>query len=91
MPDTWKRVSKGINAIDFSPANQDRGAIFLIKDRGAYDLAKQGEIKKTFFNLCEEWASLPCFEGDTKGAYNQAVKPIEKLMEVYKSKAGKKQ
>lgn len=91
MPDTWERVSKSINAINFSPANQDRGAIFLIKERGAYDLAKQGKIKQAFFTLCEEWASLPCYEGDTKGAYNQAVKPIDRLMEVYRSKVGKKQ
>jgi len=90
MPKTWERVSKGINAIDFSPANQDRGAIFLIKERGAYNLAKQGDIKKTFFELCEEWASLPCYEGDKKGAYNQAVKPIEDLMTVYKNKSSKK-
>lgn len=89
MPDTWSRVSKAINAIDFSPPNQDRGAIFLIKERGVYNLAKQGEIKKTIFGLCKEWASLPCYDGDTKGAYNQAVKPINELMEVYKSKSNK--
>jgi lysozyme len=92
MPDTWNRVSKAINAIDFSPANQDRGAIFLIKERGALELAKQGQIKQSIFKLCKEWASLPCHENDTKGAYDQAVKPIGELMAVYeKKKSGKKQ
>jgi muramidase (phage lysozyme) len=91
MPDTWNRVSKSIGAIDFSPPNQDRGAIFLIKERGAYDLAKQGQTKDAIFKLCKEWASLPCYDGDTKGAYNQAVKPIEQLMAVYESKSSKKQ
>ena len=91
MPDTWERASKATNAIDFSPPNQDRAAVFLIKERGALDLVKQEKIKQATFALCEEWASLPCYEGDTKGAYNQAVKPIDKLMEVYKSKSGKKQ
>lgn len=92
MPDTWERASKAINAIDFSPPNQDRAAVFLIKERGALDLVKQGQIKKATFALCKEWASLPCFEGDTKGAYNQAVKPIGELMAVYeKRKSGKKQ
>jgi muramidase (phage lysozyme) len=92
MPDTWERASKATNAIDFSPPNQDRAAVFLIKERGALDLVKQEKIKQATFALCEEWASLPCFEGDTKGAYNQAVKPIGELMAVYeKSKSGKKQ
>lgn len=91
MPDTWAWVSKEINAKDFSPENQDRGAIALLKKRGVLDLIEKGEISTAFTKVCEEWASISCDKNSVIGAYpNQAVKPIGELMEVYKKKRGSK-
>lgn len=87
MPDTWAWVSKEINAKDFSPENQERGAIALLKKRGVLDLIEKGEISTAFTKVCEEWASVSCDKNSIEGAYpNQAVKPISELMKVYKKK-----
>jgi muramidase (phage lysozyme) len=85
MPKTWARISKKINAADFSPENQERGAVELLKERGAFKLIQEGKIETAFTYVCEEWASVSCYTHKTKGAYpNQAVKPISELMEVYR-------
>jgi muramidase (phage lysozyme) len=92
MPDTWERVSKKINAKDFSPENQERGAIELLKERGALKLIEQGRIEDALIKVCGEWASISCDKHSTVGAYpDQAVKPISELAQIYKKKKqGKK-
>jgi muramidase (phage lysozyme) len=88
MPDTWAWVSKEINAKDFSPENQERGAIALLKQRGVLSLIEEGKIEDALIGVCKEWASVSCDKEKVVGGLgkNQAVKPISELMEVYKKK-----
>lgn len=57
--DTWGECVKALGLKDFSPASQDKAAIYLITRRGALDEVQAGKIKKACDILCEEWASLP--------------------------------
>jgi muramidase (phage lysozyme) len=52
---TWD----SLNLPDFSPANQDRGAIELIKRRSAYQNILDGDLRAALNKCSYEWASLP--------------------------------
>jgi muramidase (phage lysozyme) len=52
---TWD----SLNLPDFSPENQDKGAIELIKRRGAYQNILDGNIRTALDKCSYEWASLP--------------------------------
>jgi muramidase (phage lysozyme) len=52
---TWD----SLNLPDFSPENQDKGAIELIKRRGAYQNIIDGNIRTALDKCSWEWASLP--------------------------------
>lgn len=51
QPGTW--ASLGLP--DFSPANQDKGAIMLLQRRGAYDDIRMGNIASAVGKLGQEW------------------------------------
>ena len=57
--DTWGDCVKALGLKDFSPASQDKAAIYLISRRGALDEVQAGKIKAACDILCFEWASLP--------------------------------
>lgn len=78
---TWEEVRSRLNLPDFSPDSQRKAAIQLLKDNDAYELAKAGKTDEALYKVCAVWASLPCHEGDTIGAYNQSVKPISEILE----------
>ena len=65
LPGTWNEASKAVGATDFSPANQDRAALFLIERRGVSldKLAKSGFDDDDLERLAPEWASLPTKKG----------------------------
>ena len=52
---TWD----SLNLPDFSPENQDKGAIELIKRRGAYQNILDGDLRPALDKCSWEWASLP--------------------------------
>jgi muramidase (phage lysozyme) len=52
---TWD----SLNLPDFSPENQDIGAVELIKRRGAYQNILEGNIRNALDKCSWEWASLP--------------------------------
>jgi muramidase (phage lysozyme) len=52
---TWD----SLNLPDFSPENQDKGAVELIKRRGAYQNILDGNIRNALDKCSYEWASLP--------------------------------
>ena len=56
---TWNNVAKQYGFRDFSPQNQDLGAIALIAGRGALDDVIKGNYKSAILKLGPEWASLP--------------------------------
>ena len=84
MPDTWEEKREKLNLPDFSPKSQDIAAIDLLNDVGAIALVESDQINKAIFVACGKFASLPCFEGDTVGAYDQSVKPMPALLQRYK-------
>ncbi|WP_297076350.1 peptidoglycan DD-metalloendopeptidase family protein [Thermoleptolyngbya sp. M55_K2018_002] len=70
---TWD----GLGLPDFSPANQDKGAIALLKSSGAYDLILSGDIDGAVCKAGPVWASLPCND------YNQPQKSTADLKAKY--------
>lgn len=56
---TWDGVAKALGLEDFSPLNQDLGAIELIRQRGALEDAERGDLMTAISKLGKEWASLP--------------------------------
>ncbi len=83
MSFTWDRIAKKIGLKDFSPANQDRFAIELLKECGAYDLIERGEIEKAIIAASPTWASLPKEDGGSVYS-NQKAKPMPALLQRYK-------
>lgn len=55
---TWDWVKNTIGLSDFSPASQDRAAIYLLKYRGALDYVKAGNFELALKKASSEWASL---------------------------------
>ncbi|WP_173911041.1 glycoside hydrolase family 104 protein [Acinetobacter sp. Marseille-Q1618] len=56
---TWNNVAQQYGLRDFSPRNQDLGAIALIAGRGALDDVIKGNYRQAILKLGPEWASLP--------------------------------
>lgn len=56
---TWDECAEALRLPDFSPASQDRAAVFLIKRRGAYRDIMEGRFYTAIRKCNKEWASLP--------------------------------
>jgi len=67
---------------DFSPESQDRAAIELLKQRGAYSLIREGRVYEAINACRKEWASLP------GAGYGQRELRAEALREVYVQAGG---
>ena len=71
---TWKDVAKAVGAKDFSPENQDKGAIELIRRSGALDNVLTGDFAGAINKLGDTWASLP------SSNYAQPKRTMESLL-----------
>lgn len=79
---TWKEISTAYKLPDFSPENQDKGAIILLHRRKAIDDILTGRIKEAIVKCNKEWASLP-------GApYGQPTKTFEQALKYYTEAGG---
>lgn len=56
---TWDGVRAKLGLQDFSPANQDAGAVELIRERGALNDVKAGRFESAVAKCRPVWASLP--------------------------------
>lgn len=79
---TWDTCQAALHLPDFSPTSQDRAAVFLIKQRGAYRDILAGRFKTAIRKCNSEWASLP------GSPYGQPVVNLDHLLAVYKSAGG---
>ena len=80
---TWQDFSKGL--IDFSPVNQDKAFIQLLKFEGAYSLIISGKFDSAVFKLCGRYASFPCsYQG--KNPAKQKVRKLASLRKFYLSR-----
>lgn len=72
---TWDRVARALGLKDFSPANQDIGAVKLLHDRGVLQDVLNGNIAKAVVNLRQEWQGFD-------------VKPLNTVLAKWNSMAG---
>jgi muramidase (phage lysozyme) len=56
---TWEAQAKKLNLQDFSPENQEKAAVGILKDTGALDALKAGEFEKAKKLMGTQWASIP--------------------------------
>lgn len=61
---TWRGIRDRLHLPDFSPASQDRAAVWLIGNCGALEDVLAGRIRTAIAKCSREWASLP---GNTAG------------------------
>ena len=74
---TWD----GLGLADFTPQNQDRGAIALIASRGATADVEAGDVAGAFESLSFEWASIPPYRYPGQG-----TKSLAHLMEYFEAR-----
>lgn len=64
---TWDDVARALGLTDFSPASQDKAAIWLMKRRGALEHVKRGEFDIATSKLGQEWQGLPSGASPNQG------------------------
>lgn len=64
---TWKGVQKKLGLTDFSPESQDKAAVELLKQRGAWDDVLKGDYHSAIGKLGNEWVSLPSSTNKNQG------------------------
>lgn len=74
---TWAYVCSELYLRDFSPFNQDRAALCLIKGRGALSAIDAGDIQNAITLCSKEWASLP------GAGYGQHEQKMSMLLAAY--------
>lgn len=77
---TWDGVKRNQGFKDFSPPNQDKGGLYLVRQRGVtnYDQRlSQSAFDTSIRKLGKEWASLP------GSPYGQPIKSMSELWRVY--------
>jgi muramidase (phage lysozyme) len=79
---TWRTVRDRMGLPDFSPASQDKAALYLIRKRGALDAVQRGDVEEAVRLCRQEWASLP---GNTAG---QPQRRFGDLLAVYERAGG---
>lgn len=78
---TWDAIQKKLDLPSFSPLSQDLAAVALLRQRGAIDPIKKGDIDTALHRSAPEWASLPTKEG--RSYYGQPVKARSTLHKVF--------
>ncbi len=56
---TWLSCKEAMSLPDFSPASQDRAALFLLHEAGAFDYIVGGDLAAAVARCRNLWASLP--------------------------------
>jgi lysozyme len=56
---TWDDLAGKLGLPDFSPYSQDRGAVELLRERGALDAVESGDFDNAVSRVASIWASLP--------------------------------
>ena len=79
---TWDEIAKRLKLPDFSPVNQDKAAIELIKRRKALEDVMAGRFSIAIGKCRKEWASLP------GAGYGQNENSLKSLLAVYQMAGG---
>lgn len=87
LSSTWDMCQQALELPDFSPASQDRAAIFLIKRRGALGDVDAGRVSKACEKVSWEWASIP-YNEQGEGRYGQPTIELAKAKQLFKDFGG---
>lgn len=85
---TWDPTAAAIGASDFSPLNQDLGALYKAEQRlnqaglSLQDVVSEGMSKRVADALAPEWASFPTAATGTS-YYGQGGKSLEQLQQFF--------
>lgn len=79
---TWSALAKSLGLSDFSPEAQDRGAIELIRGRGALADVVAGRLDDALTKCAPEWASLP------GAGYGQREQTVARLTQAFVDAGG---
>lgn len=74
---TWDALAREHGYTDFSPENQDRGALQLVRERKALDYVRRGSVVKAIELCAPIWASLP------GAGYGQHEHKLDHLIAAY--------
>lgn len=74
---TEEGLKKQLGNLDFSPANQDVRAVELLRQRGAIDAIKRGDIAEAKRRTAPEWASIPTSSGKSYYGGQPAVSNVK--------------
>lgn len=77
---SWDRIARKFDIKDFSPVNQDRAALALIKQSGALKYVVSGDFENAIKRVKYLWASLP------GSNYKQPIVNLAKLKKIYKQR-----
>jgi len=79
---TWDECERALGLGDFSPANQDIAALYLIERRHALEDVLAGRVESAIAKCNREWASLP------GSPYGQPTRTIAQALAVYTAAGG---
>jgi muramidase (phage lysozyme) len=81
---TWDELATKFGFGDFSPINQDLGAVALIARRGALEDVIAGRVRDAIDKCGKEWASLP------GSPYGQPTRTVGEALETYAQFGGQR-
>lgn len=79
---TWLEKKAKLLLPDFSPKSQDLAAIDILREKGALDFIKNGDLPRAIEKVKKVWASLP------GAGYQQPEKTLAKCIEYFKLNGG---
>jgi len=82
---TWDGLRAKLGLTDFGPANQDAGALELIRERGALNDVYAGRVADAINKVRKVWASLPA------AGYGQPERSLVALLDAYARAGGQNQ
>jgi len=74
---TWRTLKMQLNLEDFSPLSQDKAALKLITQAGAWAELAAGQIEAAIADCSKTWASLP------GNSYGQGGKTMQELLDKF--------
>ena len=73
---TWDGVARQYGLRDFSPQNQDLGAVALLFQRGAIPALLKGDYQTAIRKTGDEWASLPSSGWISRSQCSRPTEPM---------------
>ncbi|HDS0948124.1 TPA: glycoside hydrolase family 104 protein [Stenotrophomonas maltophilia] len=79
---TWDDLRRRLDLPDFGPVSQDRAAVALLRQCGAYELVRVGRFEAAVSAARRIWASLP------GAGYGQKEHALDTLKAAYRAAGG---